>query len=402
MQSTQRLVRAVQDLSLARDIAAIATIVRTAARELTGAQGATFVLREGEECHYVDEDAIAPLWKGQRFPLSACISGWVMLNGTPAVVPDIYADPRVRVDLYRPTFVRSLVLVPVRERSPIGAVGNYWAAMHEPTAQEVELLQALANTAAVALENVRVYSELEERVRRRTEQLEIANRELDAFSHSVSHDLRAPLRHLNGFSQLLRERAAGALDPRSLDYLSRIEGAATRMATLIDDLLAFARLSRSTLKATPVNLNEIVGEARAEVVTELNERIVEWHMARLPTVHGDRALLRQVMVNLLSNAVKYTRGRTPARIEIGTIPATGEEVIFFVRDNGVGFDQQYAGRLFGVFQRLHRADEFEGTGIGLANVRRIVHRHGGRTWAAGKLDEGATFYCALPLQAGDT
>jgi hypothetical protein len=401
MQSTQRLVRAVQDLSLARDIAAIATIVRTAARELTGAQGATFVLREGEECHYVDEDAIAPLWKGQRFPLSACISGWVMLNGTPAVVPDIYADPRVPVDLYRPTFVRSLVVVPVRERSPIGAVGNYWAAMHEPTAQEVELLQALANTAAVALENVRVYSELEERVRRRTEQLEIANRELDAFSHSVSHDLRAPLRHLNGFSQLLRERAASALDPRSLDYLSRIEGAATRMATLIDDLLAFARLSRSTLKATPVNLNEIVGEARAEVVTELNERIVEWHMARLPTVHGDRALLRQVMVNLLSNAVKYTRGRTPARIEIGTIPATGEEVIFFVRDNGVGFDQQYAGRLFGVFQRLHRADEFEGTGIGLANVRRIVHRHGGRTWAAGKLDEGATFYCALPLQAGD-
>src|SRR5215216_2626800 len=162
-----RLVSAVQELSLARNLATITDVVRRAARELTGADGATFVLREGDKCHYAEENAISPLWKGQRFPLSTCISGWAMLNRQAAVIEDIYADPRIPADAYRPTFVKSLAMVPIRTEAPIGAIGNYWATRRQPTGEEVELLQALANTTAVAMENVRVYAELEQRVKER-------------------------------------------------------------------------------------------------------------------------------------------------------------------------------------------------------------------------------------------
>jgi serine/threonine protein kinase len=172
------LVEVVQRLSLARDLATVQDIVRRSARRLTGADGATFVLRDGDRCHYVDEDAIGPLWKGQRFPMSACISGWSMLNRRPAVIEDIYADDRIPYDAYRPTFVKSLVMVPIRTMEPIGAIGNYWAAPHQPTAAEVKLLQALADTTAVALENVRVFTELEDRVKARTAELEAANERL--------------------------------------------------------------------------------------------------------------------------------------------------------------------------------------------------------------------------------
>src|SRR5262245_52421234 len=174
------LVEVVQRLSLARDIPTVQDIVRRAARQLTGADGATFVLRDGDRCYYADEDAIAPLWKGQRFPMSMCISGWAMLHRQAAVIEDIYADDRIPHDAYRPTFVKSLVMVPIRTLDPIGAIGNYWAARHQPTVDEVQLLQALADTTAVAMENVRVFTELEERVRARTAELEAANRNLVA------------------------------------------------------------------------------------------------------------------------------------------------------------------------------------------------------------------------------
>src|SRR5262245_51653565 len=179
------LIDVVQRLSLARDVPTIQDIVRRAARQLTGADGATFVLRDGDRCYYADEDAIAPLWKGQRFPLSACISGWAMLNRRPAVIPDIYADDRIPHDAYRPTFVKSLVMVPIRTLDPVGAIGNYWARPHRPTPEEVALLQALADTTAVALENVRVLAELEDRVRARTAELEAANRQLAASNRDL-------------------------------------------------------------------------------------------------------------------------------------------------------------------------------------------------------------------------
>lgn len=178
----ERLVRAVQELSLARDIETIRNIVRTTARELTGADGATFVLRDGDYCHYVDEDAIAPLWKGKCFPMEICISGWVMLNKQPVVIENIYEDHRIPADAYRPTFVKSLAMVPIRTTQPIGAIGNYWASYHRPSQEDVNLLQALADTTAVAMENVQVYTELEERVHQRTAELELANQEIKRLS----------------------------------------------------------------------------------------------------------------------------------------------------------------------------------------------------------------------------
>ena len=240
-------------------------------------------------------------------------------------------------------------------------------------------------------------AQLERRVRERTEELDASNKELEAFSYSVSHDLRAPLRHVTGFANLLEQHAGPALDDQGRRYVNTITEAAARMATLIDDLLAFSRMGRASLTKRRVDLSQIVEDARAEVSTDINGRRVVWNVQPLAPVEADPALLRPVMVNLLSNAIKYTKTREEARIDIGTESRSGE-VIVFVRDNGVGFDMAYAHKLFGVFQRLHRADEFSGTGIGLANVRRIVQRHGGRTWAEGAVDGGATFYFSLPAK----
>jgi len=227
------------------------------------------------------------------------------------------------------------------------------------------------------------------------EKLQVANKELEAFSYSVSHDLRAPLRHVDGFVDLLRKQSAEKLDDRGRRYLDVIAASARQMGTLIDDLLVFSRMSRTDLRRTKVASESLVHEVRDALQGEINGRRIVWKMDSLPQVEADAPMLRQVWANLIGNAVKYSRTRDPAEIEIGC-NTVNDEFVFFVRDNGVGFDMQYVDKLFGVFQRLHRADEFEGTGIGLANVRRIVSRHGGRTWAESKVDGGATFFFSLP------
>ena len=243
-------------------------------------------------------------------------------------------------------------------------------------------------------EILQLNAELEERVARRTAELEAANRELEAFSYSISHDLRAPLRAINGFAEIVLEDFSPQLPAEARGYLERIRNGGRRMGELIDDLLAFARLSRQSLNRRPVDLNRLAREALEELQPLVAGRQLELRLGELPVCHGDPVLLKQVCINLLSNAVKYTRDRRPAIVEFGHEQAAGEAV-YFVADNGVGFDMQYAHKLFGVFQRLHRVDEFEGTGVGLAIVQRIVHRHGGRVWARAELDRGATFYFTL-------
>jgi light-regulated signal transduction histidine kinase (bacteriophytochrome) len=239
-------------------------------------------------------------------------------------------------------------------------------------------------------------TELEQRVVERTAQLQAANKELEAFSYSVSHDLRAPLRHVMGFVEMLRQDAGPTLPQNCLQHLATISQAAQQMGDLIDDLLAFSRIGQAEMQKREVNLDRLVQEALSDSQAEAKERNIVWDIHPLPAVQADRALLRLALVNLISNAVKFTGTRAEARIEIGCAPSGDGETVIFIRDNGVGFDPQYAGKLFGVFQRLHSRDEFEGTGIGLANVQRIINRHGGRTWAEGVVDGGATFYFSIP------
>jgi PAS domain S-box-containing protein len=227
------------------------------------------------------------------------------------------------------------------------------------------------------------------------QQLREANQELEAFSYSVSHDLRAPLRHIDGFVNRLNKNEALAADEKNRRYLDIISQSARHMGNLIDDLLVFSRMGRAEMQQAKLNLEHLVKDVIAEMSPELEQRKVVFKIDPLPEVCGDPPMLRQVLINLIGNAVKYTRTREQAEIEIRAAE-TPEEFVVSVRDNGVGFDMEYAQKLFGVFQRLHRSDEFEGTGIGLANVRRIIHRHGGRTWAESKVNEGATFYFTLP------
>jgi PAS domain S-box-containing protein len=236
---------------------------------------------------------------------------------------------------------------------------------------------------------------------RRSRDLEASNKELEAFAYSTSHDLRAPLRHMAGYSELLQKHAAPVLDEKARRYVTMLLESAKKMGDLIDDLLAFSRIGRAEARNTLVSMDQLVAEAVNEVQREAPERSIAWKIGALPSLQGDRAMLRLVLVNLVSNAVKFTRTRAQAEIEVGCIDGQPDEVVVFVKDNGVGFDMKYANKLFGVFQRLHRAEAFEGTGIGLATVQRIVARHGGRVWAEGVEDGGATFYFSAAKTTGD-
>jgi signal transduction histidine kinase len=241
----------------------------------------------------------------------------------------------------------------------------------------------------------RLNEELEHRVAKRTADLEAANKELEAFSYSVSHELRAPLRQIEGFVDILRTTKSSTMDEEGQQYLATVARAAERLSRLIDDLLAFSRAARTGMRRKKVKLDEICARTIEELKHETVGRHVEWVVSALPEVSADPSLLPQVFLNLLGNALKYTQRRPRARIEIGSHHGPDEHIIF-VKDNGVGFDMRYAKKLFGVFQRLHAASDFAGTGIGLANVRRIIHQHGGQTWAEGVPNQGATFYFSLP------
>ena len=230
---------------------------------------------------------------------------------------------------------------------------------------------------------------------KRARDLETSNNELESFAYSVSHDLRAPLRHVVGYSELLQKQASASLDEKSRRFMHTILESSKRMGNLIDDLLAFSRIGRTETKNTLVSLDQLVKEGVAEIGQDTTGRDIVWKIHPLPVCYGDRSMLKLVIGNLLSNAVKFTRMRAPAEIEIGWVDRE-DEVEVFVRDNGAGFEMQYVDKLFGVFQRLHLPEEFEGTGIGLATVRRIIHRHGGEVRAEGSVDQGATFYFSLP------
>ena len=339
---------------------------------------------------------------------SGSLADYTVNSGEPVLFNDLRREQRFHkqpfLDYHGVVSGMNVLLRKAGE--PCAILGVYSADPRAFKEHDVHCVQAVANILATAIErrqaeeNVRRFNtELEGRVKQRTEQLELANRELEAFSYSVSHDLRAPLRHMDGFVEILRSSIPeDQVNDQAQLSLGAISQAARKMSRLIEDLLAFSRMGRAEMNSTPVNLSAAINRVCAELKCDCQGREIAWEIQPLPTVNGDPEMLRLVFTNLIANALKYTRPRPDTRIEVGTQPADNEHVVY-VRDNGVGFDPQYAHKLFGVFQRLHSAKEFDGTGIGLAIVRRIVMRHGGRTWAEGSLGKGATFYIALPHRA---
>lgn len=399
----QQLVSVVQRLSLARNLQSIMDIVRHCARNLVGADGASFILRDGDNSYYAEEDAIGPLWKGRRFPLASCVSGWSMLNRQPAVIKDVFQDARIAHEAYRPTFVKSLVMMPIRTLAPIGAIGVYWARPHRATGEEVELLQALADSTSVAIESVELLSNLEKRMMERTgelqrcsAQLNVLNRELETFSYSIAHDLRSPLISIDGFTQVLLDSYGARLDDTGRNHLERITASARRMHRLINDLLELSKVVRTPMHHTTVDLSRMANEIAHGLRESLPERNASIVVADNLAVQGDSALLRIALENLFSNAWKFTSKTANARIELGSrIDRSGRRA-YFLRDNGAGFDPRHATNLFSPFRRLHPDSQFPGSGIGLSAVQRIVHRHSGEIWAEAEVDRGACFYFTLP------
>jgi signal transduction histidine kinase/HAMP domain-containing protein len=321
------------------------------------------------------------------------------------IVEDVHAlaVPPATVRSLQAEGLRSYARLPLRSQGELIGALNLWA--DKPggfTPEQLDSAHEVADVLAVAIQHARLHeqvqhyaAELEQRVAERTAQLEAANKELEAFSYSVSHDLRAPLRSIDGFSQALLEDYAESLDAQGQDFLRRIRNATQRMGELIDALLILARVTRADLQREVSDLSDMARAVVAELRRQEPTRQVEWVIADGLKVSGDARLLRVVLENLLSNAWKFSAKQPAARIEFGALEPTGGLLTCFVRDNGAGFDMAYADKLFGAFQRLHRGDEFPGTGVGLATVQRVIHRHGGRIWAEASVGQGATFYFTL-------
>lgn len=538
-----RLAEVVEQIAAVYDMPGLMSIVRTAARELTGADGVTLVLREGDQCHYAEEDAIGPLWKGRRFPLEKCISGWCMLHGKAVAIEDIYSDPRIPHDAYRATFVKSLAMVPIGRDHAVGGIGCYWASPHLATDEELGLLHALADAMAVGLANlalierletarqvaekslceakesedryrflfenmlegyalcriryegevardflyldvnpafekltgladvsgkwvsqvipgirdtnpelfeiygrvartgqperfeafvdalgiwfsVSVYSpqpehfvavfdnitarkqaqqaleanqlRLAEEVALRTAELSNANRELQAFTYAASHDLKSPLRGISCFAELLERHYCDRLDGEGRGFVTYIRQCATRMADLIDNLLAYAKMEQRFGAFQPINLRSVVRDVLAERKEEIRRRGAEIKV-NLPAamVLANPDGLAQVLRNLIDNALKYASHATPPVIEIGG-EVSDNRYRFWVRDNGIGFDMAYHDRIFEIFRRLHTYEEYHGSGVGLALVKKAMDRMGGQVWAESAPGQGATFFVELP------
>ena len=388
-----RLVEVVQALSQTRTIDEISAIVRTAARELTGADGATFVLRDGDKCFYADENAIAPLWKGKRFPMEMCISGWVMMNAKPVMIEDIYADPRIPAEAYRPTFVKSLAMVPVRSKAPIAAIGNYWATNRRASDEEMAVLAALADTTSVAMENAGLYASLRDQVellQKQQARIQGQHESLEVFARALAHDLKEPVRTVRAFSELI----ANEQDPPDVKarYFDLIRKAADRMSMLVDTVFAFTQLddpARATLgpvdmaatfEAVCGNLAQLIREHKAVVTA-----------SKLPVVEGHAGHLMQVLQNLIANAIRHG----PEGVKV-TVTCTEDDGAwrFAVTDNGHGVSASDAERIFLPFKRLNLNEE--GAGLGLPTCRKILTLHGGRIWYETAPDGGASFVFTLP------
>lgn len=398
------LVEALARLSVARSLDAVTAVIRTAARSLTGADGVTFVVRDGDDCLYYDEDAISPLWKGRRFPLDRCISGWVMRERQSAVVPDIYADPRVPHDAYRPTFVRSLAMVPVRASDPIAAIGAYWAHLHEATKDEVFTLQALAEGAALAIENARLVEDLRraaEGERAARLEAERANAAKDEFLAVVSHELRTPLNVVQGWLwQLGRPDVTPELREKALVAIRRNVALQSRLVEeLLDVSLALG--GRLTLRPRPVDLLEqcraVVGGAQPEADRKGVSLVVAGSPGVVAWADPDR--LQQVVRHLVANGLKFTPAGGEVRVTVERAGAAGR---VRVEDTGLGLAEDAALKVFVPFWQADSGPtrRYGGLGLGMTIVQQLVALHGGRVEARSEgVGRGLAVTVDLPARA---
>ena len=402
------LLDVVRDLSFARELPRVAEIVRKAARRLTKADGVTFILRDEGHCHYYDEEAIAPLWKGRRFPLESCISGWVMLRREAVAIPDIYADERIPHDAYRPTFVQSLAVVPVRKDDPIAAIGAYWASRHEATPGEVEVLQSLADAAALALANVQLYGDLQSalaRERSAREAAEESSRLKDEFLAVLSHELRTPLNVIQGgLWQLEQPGATPEQVHRALDVLSRNTALQIR---LVEDLLDTSRAiaGKIRLHPRPLCITDVCGKVAEQARPEAEAKGISLRtdLGDAPlSVEGDPDRLHQVIANLITNAIKFTEPGGEVRVEVR--PAEGGGARIRIADTGVGISPEFLPHVFDQFRQADASStrRHGGLGVGLTLVRELVQLHGGavRAESAGP-GRGTTMVVELPAQPGE-
>ncbi|GAC1410617.1 MAG: hypothetical protein NVSMB57_04510 [Actinomycetota bacterium] len=397
---SRMLIQAVQRLSLARTVGEVQEIVRITARRLCGADGATFILRDGDRCYYADEDAISPLWKGQRFPMSACISGWAMLNRQSVAIEDIYADARIPHEAYKPTFVKSLLMVPMRRADPIGAIGNYWSSWHRPTPSEIELLQALADSTAVAMENVRVWSELESHVTARTDSLKQSLLVSEELLATLAHELRHPLFAAQGRLQLAMRKLPGGEANVIRQDLIQARASVAECMDVVNRQLDLAKMRAGALRAhtSAVNPGDLVDSLvetyqalRSNLQLELSAAVAP----NLPMLETDVHLLGQALRNLVSNSLKFTDAGT---IVVAAEPA-GDAVRFSVTDTGIGIDEQAMDAIFEDYTQVDQvqAGRPPGTGLGLPYVRKIAAILGATLEARSEKGVGSTFALVIPV-----
>ncbi len=397
--SALTLIEAVQRLSLARTAGEVQEIVRTTARALCGADGATLVLRDGDQSWYVDEDAVEPLWKGQRFPLDSCLGGWVIRHREALIVPDVQRDERVPFHIYEPTFVRSLVLVPIRATDPVGAIGNYWSTTRTASASEVALLQALADATAVALENVSLWQATERRVAERTAGLKTALDQSEEILGTLAHELRNAVGSASGLLDLVL--TTSALEAEVHEDLRLAHQSTVDALRIVDQQLALARERAGALQpghevvVIPELLDKLARTYRAVRRNDAVELLVESTPGASLVVRTDRHLLLQVLRNLVSNALKFT-DRGAVRLSAAATADGGVELT--VRDSGVGIDAEDLDRIFGRFEQVEDAQAGRpiGTGLGLPYVRRVVEILGGALHLESQPGLGSTFRVELP------
>lgn len=395
----QMLLTATRDLSLARSLHEIIYIVKRAARRLTGADGAAIILREGTQVFYADEDAISPLWKGRHFPLNEDIAGWTMLNKKATIITDVTRDDRISLDVYRPTFVKSLLVVPVDRDNPVAALANYWSAdrEHKPSAEEQRLLQMLADSTAVAIESVRQAVDRNCRLADATLQLQQTNAELENFMTAVVRDLHVPLHGLRSLCALVEEEQGERMNTELRGYFDRISESTDGLMRHIEHLMELAKIARVELSIQEVNLSALALASLKELQLTDPNRPIQFDLEKGLKVQGDITLLRLALGHMIQNAWKFTSRKEKARIEFKSLPSQAEgQRHFIVRDNGVGFAAEEAAQLFTPFFRLHA--DYPGVGLGLAVVRRIMARHGGTVWMEGLPELGAAIHFTLPEQ----